>query len=65
MTWLKLIKINKILKFKQNHWLKKYIDFNTEKRKSATNSFKKDFLKLMINSAYDKKHGKFKRKNQY
>ena len=34
--------------------MKKYIDFNTEKRMSATNDFEKDFLKLMINSAYGK-----------
>ena len=29
--------------------MKKYIDFNTEKRKNATNDFKKDFFKLMMN----------------
>ena len=30
--------------------MKKYIDFNTEKRKNATNDFEKDVFKLMINS---------------
>ena len=34
--------------------MKKYIDFNTEKRISAINSFEKDFLKSMINSVYGK-----------
>ena len=34
--------------------MKKYIDFNTVKRKNATNDFKKDFFKLMINSVYGK-----------
>ena len=34
--------------------MKKYIDFNTEKRKNAANSFEKDFFKLMINSIYGK-----------
>ena len=34
--------------------MKKYIDFNTEKRTNAANSVEKDFFKLMINSVYDK-----------
>ena len=34
--------------------MKKYIDFNTEKRKNAANDFEKDFFKLMINSVYRK-----------
>ena len=34
--------------------MKKYINFNTEKRTNAANSYEKDFLKLMINSVYGK-----------
>ena len=34
--------------------MKKYIDFNTEKRKNAANDFEKDFFNLMINSIYGK-----------
>ena len=34
--------------------MKKYIDFNTEERKNAANSFEKDFFKLIINSVYGK-----------
>ena len=32
--------------------MKKYIGFNTKKRKKSDNDFEKDFFKLMINSVY-------------
>ena len=41
-------------KFKQSDWMKTNIDFNTEKRANANNSFEKDFFKFMINSVYGK-----------
>ena len=41
---MKLAKIRKVLIFKQSDWSKKYIDFSTEKRTNAANSFEKFFF---------------------
>ena len=40
--------------FNQKDWLKPYIGMTTELRQKAKNNFKKDFLKLMNNSVFEK-----------
>ena len=51
---MKLVKIHRILSFKQSNFLKKYVDFNTKKRQESSCEFDKNFFKLMINCIYGK-----------
>ena len=49
-----LKRVNKSIKFKQSHWLEKWISVNTGKRKEATTEFGKDLFKLMNNAVFGK-----------
>ena len=47
-------KVLNIISFRQSRWLKKYINFNTQKRNQVVNDFEKDFYKLLNNAFYGK-----------
>ena len=50
-----LKKVDRVIQFNQEAWLKPYIDMNTDKRKEAKTDFEKDFFKLMNNAVFEKK----------
>ena len=51
---MKLLKIHRVLSFKQSNWLKSYSDFNTEKRQKGPDEFNKNLHKLLNNCIYGK-----------
>ena len=51
---MKLVKIHRIIRFRQSRWLQPYIQKNSTLRAQATNEFEKDFFKLMNNAIYGK-----------
>ena len=51
---LRITAVHRGISFEQSPWMEPYIRKNTELRKTATNSFEKDFFKLMNNSVFGK-----------
>ena len=46
---MKLVKIHKILSFKQSNWLKAFTGFKTKKRQKSPDEFSKNLYKLLNN----------------
>ena len=51
---MRLTAVHRGISFYQSPWMASYISENTELRKTAANSFEKDFFKLMNNSVFGK-----------
>ena len=51
---MRLTAVHRGISFYQSPWMEKYIMKNRELRKTAANSFEKDFFKLMNNSVFGK-----------
>ena len=51
---LVLKKVDRVIKFNQNAWLKPYIDMNTNLRKKAKNDSEKDVFKMINNLGFGK-----------
>ena len=49
-----LKRVNIVIQFNQEEWLKPYIDMNTKLRKEAKSEFENDLFKLMNNSVFGK-----------
>ena len=51
---MRVSKIHRAVKFRQEAWMKPYIEMNTELRAKSTSDFEKDFFKLANNAVFGK-----------
>jgi hypothetical protein len=51
---MRLLRVHRVLSFRQQAWLKPYVDLNTAKRQLATSEFEGDFYKLVNNAFFGK-----------
>jgi hypothetical protein len=51
---MKLLRVYRVVAFRQEPWLKFYVELNTKMRQQAKIDFEKDFLKLVVNALFGK-----------
>jgi hypothetical protein len=51
---MKLLRVHRVVAFRQESWLKSYVELNTKMRQQAKTDFEKDFFKLMVNAFFGK-----------
>ena len=51
---MKITHPEKVLQFRQSHWMTPFVDLNTRLRKTVVNKFQENFYKLIVNSAFGK-----------
>jgi hypothetical protein len=47
---MKLLRVRRVVAFRQEPWLKPYVELNTKMRQQAKTDFEKDFFKLVVNA---------------
>jgi hypothetical protein len=51
---MKLLRVHRVVAFRQEPWHKPYVELNTKMRQQAKTDFEKDFFKLMVNAFFGK-----------
>ena len=51
---LELVRVHRVMRFRQQDWIAPYVTSNTKRRQESKNAFEKAFFKLMINALFGK-----------
>jgi hypothetical protein len=61
---MKLLRVHRVVAFRQESWLKPYVELNTKMRQQAKTDFEKDFFKLMVNAFLRQEYGEREKTSQ-